>query len=172
MLRLTPAAFLVFRKSSTFLHQAARIAYRFDRDPPGRARRARPRSGTAGALQGAIWASNRVSGARESASPSIKTIMSDNATLSDIDFGRHLGRFWRSAVALSAALGYRCDDDFASIPSRSSRPAPPPGRGRAGRFARFRKARPCFSPARPFPRSIPWRNRTRRGPACSAAASP
>ena len=50
-----------------------------------------------------------------------------------------------------------------------------PGRSRsdtvpAGRLATFSRARPRFSPARRFPRSIPSQRPTRRGPALGDAA--
>ena len=53
--------------------------------------------------------------------------MTDNATLSDIEFGRQVGRFRRRTVAISAAVGYDCDDD-----SRRAHPLRTAPRARLG----------------------------------------
>ena len=119
--------------------------------------------------------SNRGSGARESAILSIMSVMSDNATLSDIDCESTSpavcgGQSWPKApprVSLSA-----CSTALIRRESKAFRPPrrPPsrPGRGRRTR----RKATPKrrFSPARRFPASTRSSAKTRPGPAFSASA--
>ena len=123
---------------------ARRIPARFRSDGAHGARRARCGAAGRRAFRGAVWGSNRVSGARKSAPTYIKSIMSDKASLSDVESGRHLGRFRCSTMVISAAVGYRSHDD--SRRAHALRTAPRPRLGAPQRVVSrpFRGRRPVL----------------------------
>ena len=97
---------------------------------------------------------------------------SDNATLSDIEFGRQVGRFRRYTVAISAAFGYDSSAMIRAEPVPFEPPRAPAWARPSGSFRENSEAEALFFAGAALSALDSVANPTRPGPASGAAASP